>query len=52
MEDYLSFYESKDCVILEEGFWMIRPAEAMNCIVPENYEARAVAEEYKELQTC
>lgn len=48
VEDYLPFYESKDCVIFEEGFWMIRPTEAINCIVPENYEAKAVAEEHKE----
>jgi ribosomal protein S18 acetylase RimI-like enzyme len=48
VEDYLSFYESKDCVIFEEGFWMIRPTEAMNCIVPENYEAKVVTEEHKE----
>jgi GNAT superfamily N-acetyltransferase len=48
VEDYLSFYESKDCVIFEEGFWMIRPTEAINCIVPEDYEVKVVAEEYKE----
>jgi ribosomal protein S18 acetylase RimI-like enzyme len=48
VEDYLPFYESKNCVIFEDGFWMIRPTESMNCIVPENYEAKAVVEEYKE----
>jgi ribosomal protein S18 acetylase RimI-like enzyme len=48
VEDYLPFYESKNCVIFEDGFWMIRPTESMNCIVPKNYEAKAVVEEYKE----
>ncbi len=48
VEDYLPFYESKNCVIYEDGFWMIRPTESMNCIVPENYEGKAVVEEYRE----
>jgi ribosomal protein S18 acetylase RimI-like enzyme len=48
VEDYLPFYESKNCVIFEDGFWMTRPTESMNCVVPENYEAKAVVEEYKE----
>ncbi|MGH4123795.1 MAG: GNAT family N-acetyltransferase [Clostridium sp.] len=47
IEDYVPFYESKDCVIFEDGFWMIRPTDSINCIVPDNYEAKAVVEEYK-----
>lgn len=47
VEDYLPFYESKGCVICEDGFWMIRPTEFMNPIVPDNYEAKAVVEEDK-----
>lgn len=48
IEDYVPFYESKDCVIFEDGFWMIRPTEYMEFIVPDNYEAEAVSEKYKE----
>lgn len=47
IEEYVPFYESKDCVIFEDGFWMIRPTDSINCIVPDNYEAKAVVEEYK-----
>ena len=47
IQDYVSFYESKDCVIFEDGFWMIRPTESINCIVPDNYEAKAITEEHK-----
>lgn len=48
VEDYLPFYESNNCVISEDGFWMTRPTESMSCSVPEDYEAKAVVEEYKE----
>lgn len=48
LEEYLPFYESKGCTIFEDGFWMTRPTESMEAIVPENYEIKAVSEEYKE----
>lgn len=47
IEEYLPLYESKDCAILENGFWMIRPTEEMNPIVPDEYEARNIVEEHK-----
>lgn len=48
LEEYLPFYESKGCAIFEDGFWMTRPTEPMESTVPENYDAKAVSEEYKE----
>lgn len=48
LEEYLPFYESKGCAIFEDGFWMTRPTEAMEAIVPENYDVKAVSEDYKE----
>lgn len=48
LEEYLPFYESKGCRIFEDGFWMTRPTEPMEATVPENYDVKAVSEEYKE----
>lgn len=48
LEEYLPFYESKGCTICEDGFWMTRPTEPMKAIVPENYDAKAISEDYKE----
>lgn len=48
LEEYLPFYESKGCEIFEDGFWMTRPTEPMEAIVPENYDVKAVSEENKE----
>lgn len=48
VEEYLPFYESNGCVLFEDGFWMIRPTESMNCIVPEGYVAKDFVEEHKE----
>lgn len=47
IEEYLPFYKSKNCEITESGFWMIRPTEEMNPIVPEKYEVRDIVDEYK-----
>lgn len=47
IEEYLPFYKSKDCEITESGFWMIRPTEEMNSIVPEKYEVTDIVDEYK-----
>jgi ribosomal protein S18 acetylase RimI-like enzyme len=47
IEDYVPFYESKNCEITESGFWMIRPTEKMKPIVPEMYETKDIADEYK-----
>lgn len=47
IETYVPFYESKGCVIHENGFWMIRPTESLNPIVPDNYETKTIVEEYK-----
>lgn len=47
IEDYLLFYKSKNCEITESGFWMIRPTEELNPIVPEKYEVKDIVDEYK-----
>jgi len=47
VETYVPFYESKGYTVYEDGYWMIRPTEAMNAIIPNNYESRPVIEEDK-----
>lgn len=47
VEDYLPFYKSRGCELFEDGFWMIRPTEHMNCIVPDKYEVKPVLDQYK-----
>ncbi len=47
LETYVPYYESKGYTVCEDGYWMIRPTEAMDAILPDNYESRAVIEEDK-----
>lgn len=47
IEDYVPLYECRNCEIAEGYFWMIRPTEELNPIVPENYEAKDIVDEYK-----
>lgn len=47
VETYVPFYKSKGYAICEDGYWMIRPTEAMDAILPDNYESRTVIEEDK-----
>jgi ribosomal protein S18 acetylase RimI-like enzyme len=47
VESHVSFYESKGYTIHEDGFWMIRPTQPMNAIIPDNYVSKSVSEEDK-----
>ena len=47
IEERIPLYESKNCVISESTFWMIRPTEKLNPVLPENYEAKNVSKDYK-----
>lgn len=47
LEPYVPFFVSKGYTIYEDGYWMIRPTEAMNAVLPDNYESRCIIEEYK-----
>jgi len=47
VENLVHFYESKGCIVHQKGFWMLRPTEEMNTIIPDNYESKPILEEDK-----
>ncbi|WBW96394.1 GNAT family N-acetyltransferase [Oceanirhabdus sp. W0125-5] len=47
VEEHVPFYQSKGCIIDGNGFWMIRPTERMNNIIPDGYEAKPILKEDK-----
>lgn len=47
IEPYVPFYKSNGYAIEADEFWMIRPTEQLEAIIPENYESRSVIEEDK-----
>ena len=48
LETYVPFYKSRGYEIEEKEFWMIRPTEQLEAIVPDNYESKPVVDEDKD----
>jgi len=48
IEDHVSIFESKGCVVFENGFWMIRPNELIEGNIPDGFESKSIIDEYKD----
>jgi N-acetylglutamate synthase-like GNAT family acetyltransferase len=45
VEEHVPTYEQQGCLIREVNYWMIRPTQAMNPMLPEGYRSRSVSGE-------